>query len=116
MCHPRKRGHRPLPSTHDHLVHRQFHANGPDRLCFTDITQHRAEDGWVYCCAMMDAWSRRIVGWAITDHIRSELIVDALQMARSAAPHREPSSTWTGAVSTPAGCSGSGCPKPGCSA
>lgn len=82
VCHRRKRGHRPLPATHDDLVRRQFHADGPDRLWFTDITQHRAADGWVYCCAVMDAWSRRIVGWSIADHIRTELVVDALQMAR----------------------------------
>ena len=70
VCHRRKRGHIPLPATHDDLVQRQFHAEGPDRLWFTDITQHRA-DGWVYCCAVMDAWSRRIVGWAIADHVRA---------------------------------------------
>ncbi|QIR69949.1 IS3 family transposase [Kocuria sp. KD4] len=82
VCHRRKGGHIPLPATHDDLVQRQFHAEGPDRLWFTDITQHRAADGWVYCCSVMDAWSRRIVGWAIADHIRTELVVDALQMAR----------------------------------
>jgi transposase InsO family protein len=48
----------------------------------TDITQHRAADGWVYCCAVSDAYSRRIVGWSIADHIRTELVVDALEMAR----------------------------------
>lgn len=82
VCHRRKRGHKPLPATHEDLVRRQFRASGPDRVWFTDITQHRAGDGWVYCCAVMDAWSRRIVGWSIADHIRSELVVDALQMAR----------------------------------
>ena len=82
VCHPRKGGHLPLPATHDDLVQRQFHAEGPDRLWFTDITQHRAAHGWVYCCAVIDAWSRRILGWAIADHIRTELVVDALQMAR----------------------------------
>jgi transposase InsO family protein len=80
--HLRKRGHKPLPATHEDLVQRRFSADGPDRLWFTDITQHRAADGWVYCCAVMDAWSRRIVGWSIADHIRTELVVDALQMAR----------------------------------
>jgi len=36
----------------------------------------------VYCCAVIDACSRRIVGWSIADHIRAELVVDALEMAR----------------------------------
>ena len=82
VCHRRKQAHVPAPATHDDLVKREFHADGPDRLWFTDITQHRAADGWGYCCAVMDAWSRRIVGWAIADHIRTELVIDALDMAR----------------------------------
>lgn len=57
-------------------------ADRPDRLWFTDITQQRATDGWVYCCAVIDAYSRQVVGWSITDHVRSELVVDALQMVR----------------------------------
>jgi len=36
----------------------------------------------VYCAAVIDVWSRRIVGWSIADHIRTELVVDALQMAQ----------------------------------
>lgn len=82
VCHRRKTRHRPDTATHDDLVLRRFHADGPDRVWFTDITQHRAADGWVYCCAVIDAWSRRVVGWSIADHIRSELVVDALEMAR----------------------------------
>jgi len=82
ICHRRKRGIRPLPAPHDDLVERRFEADGPDRLWFTDITQHRAADGWVYCCAVVDAWSRTVVGWSIADHIRTELVVDALEMAR----------------------------------
>ncbi|MBT9257486.1 IS3 family transposase, partial [Phycicoccus sp. KQZ13P-1] len=82
VCHRRKRGHRPAPATHEDLVQRVFTADAPDRVWFTDITQHRASDGWVYCCAVIDAFSRRIVGWSIADHIRTELVVDALEMAR----------------------------------
>jgi putative transposase len=83
ICHPRKRrGWKPLPAPHEDHVKRQFHADAPDRLWFTDITQHRARDGWVYCAAVIDAYSRRIVGWSIADHLRSELVVDALEMAR----------------------------------
>jgi len=82
VSHRRKRRHRPDTATHDDLVQRQFTADGPDRVWFTDITQHRATDGWVYCCAVVDAWSRKVVGWSIADHVRSELVVDALEMAR----------------------------------
>lgn len=83
VCHGRKRkGWKPAPATHDDLVKRQFTAPAPDRVWFTDVTQHRAKDGWVYCCAVIDAFSRKVVGWSIADHIRSELVVDALQMAR----------------------------------
>ena len=83
VCHHRKgRGHRPVPAVHEDLVQRRFVADAPDRVWFTDVTQHRAADGWVYCCAVIDACTRRVVGWSIADHIRSELVVDALQMAR----------------------------------
>lgn len=82
VCHRRKRRHHPQPATHEDLVRRDFTATGPDRVWFTDITQHRASDGWVYCCAVIDAYTRRVVGWSIADHIRSELVVDALEMAR----------------------------------
>lgn len=61
---------------------RQFRADSVDRLSFTDITQHRARDGRVYCAAAIEACSRRVVGWSIADHLRSELVVDALEMAR----------------------------------
>lgn len=82
VSHRRKTRHRPDTATHDDLVQRRFTADGPDRVWFTDITQHRAADGWVYCAAVIDAWSRKVVGWSIADHARSELVVDALEMAR----------------------------------
>lgn len=82
VSHRRKRRHRPDTATHDDLVKRRFIADGPDRVWFTDITHHRVSDWWVYCCAVIDAWSRRVVGWSIADHMRSELVVDALEMAR----------------------------------
>jgi transposase InsO family protein len=51
-------------------------------LWCTDITEHPTSEGKVYCAAVLDCYSRRIVGWAIADHMRAELVVDALQMAR----------------------------------
>lgn len=63
------------------LVNRQFSADRPDALWVSDITQHRTGHGWVYCAVVLDAFSRRVVGWSIADHLRSELVVDALEMA-----------------------------------
>lgn len=76
-----KRRHRPAPAVHDDLVQRQFVADEPNRLWCTDITEHPTGEGKVYCCAVLDVFSRQIVGWSIADHMRSELVVDALQMA-----------------------------------
>jgi putative transposase len=55
--------------------------NAPDRLWVSDITEHPTDTGRVYLAVVLDAWSRRVVGWSIVDHLRSELVVDALQMA-----------------------------------
>ena len=71
----------PAAAVHDDLVQRRFVADGPDRLWCTDITEHPTAEGKVYCCAVLDVFSRQIVGWSIADHMRSELVVDALQMA-----------------------------------
>ncbi len=71
----------PAQAVHDDLVQRRFLADGPDRLWCTDITEHPTSEGKVYCCAVLDVFSRQIVGWAIADHMRSDLVVDALQMA-----------------------------------
>jgi putative transposase len=65
----------------DDLVHRQFRPDGPDRLWVGDVTQHPTGEGWVYLATVIDAWSRRVVGWSIADHLRAELVVDALDMA-----------------------------------
>ncbi len=75
------RHHRPAPAVHDDLVQRRFVADGPDRLWCTDITEHPTAEGKVYCCAVLDVFSRQVVGWSIADHMRTELVVDALQMA-----------------------------------
>lgn len=64
------------------LVNRRFAADAPDRLWVTDITQHRTAQGWLYCAVVLDVYARRVVGWSIADHLRSELVIDALDMAR----------------------------------
>lgn len=63
------------------LVNRGFDVEGPNRLWITDITEHPTGEGKVYLAAVVDAFSRRVIGWSIADHMRSELVVDALQMA-----------------------------------
>jgi putative transposase len=69
------------PPTEDDLVNRQFTVTGQDRLWLTDITEHPTREGKVYCAAVMDAYSRRIIGWSIADHMRTDLVIDALGMA-----------------------------------
>lgn len=79
----RWRGHRGRDAAvFDDLVQRQFRADAPDQLWVTDITQHRTRQGWVYAAAVIDVCTRRCVGWSIADHLRTELVVDALDMAR----------------------------------
>ena len=78
----RWRRHQPSEAVWPDHVNRRFVAEEPDRLWVTDITQHRTSEGWVYCAAVLDVFSRRVVGWSIADHLRTELVVDALEMAR----------------------------------
>lgn len=71
----------------DDLLDRQFAAAGPDRCWVADITYLRTWEGWLYLVAVQDLFSRRIVGWSMADHMRTELVTDALQMALA---HRRP--------------------------
>ena len=68
---------RPAPD----LVERRFEADGPDRLWVADITYVPTWTGFLYLSVVLDVFSRRIVGWAMANHLRTELIVDALDMA-----------------------------------
>ena len=52
-------------ATADDLVHRKFHRLSPNELWITDITEHPTREGKIYCCAVMDTFSRKIVGWSI---------------------------------------------------
>lgn len=67
--------------TADDLVNRKFQRARPNELWVTDITQHRTREGWLYCAAVLDAYSRRIVGWSIDSKQDSTLVVNALDMA-----------------------------------
>jgi putative transposase len=72
----------PKATPSDDLVVRQFRPQEPDRLWVADITEHPTGDGKVYAAVVIDAYSRLVVGWSIADHLRAELVVDALDMAR----------------------------------
>jgi putative transposase len=65
----------------DDLLDRDFAAGAPNRCWVADITYLRTWEGWLYLVAVQDLFSRRIVGWAMADHMRTELVTDALQMA-----------------------------------
>jgi putative transposase len=63
------------------LVKRQFYTDGPDRLWVADITYIPTWSGFLYLAIVLDVYSRRIVGWAMETHLRTELILAALNMA-----------------------------------
>jgi putative transposase len=63
------------------LVDRQFYTDGPDRLWVADITYVPTWSGFLYLAMVLDVYSRRIVGWAMEAHLRTELILAALNMA-----------------------------------
>jgi len=69
--------HVPAPN----LVARDFAATAPDRLWLGDITYVPTQEGWLYLAVLLDAHSRRVVGWAMADHLRAELALDARAMA-----------------------------------
>ena len=77
----------PAADSSDDLVERNFRPTEPNRLWVADITQQRCWDGWLYISVVIDAFSRRVVGWSMADHLRTELVLDALNMAVA---HRRP--------------------------
>ena len=68
---------RPAPD----LVDRDFTADGPNMLWVADITYVPTWAGFLYLAVVIDVWSRRVVGWAMADHLRTELVMDAFDMA-----------------------------------
>ena len=69
-----------LPVAPNRLAERATPA-GPNQVWLQDITYVPTAQGWLYLALVLDLWSRKIVGWAMADHLRSELVVSALQMA-----------------------------------
>jgi transposase InsO family protein len=77
---PRYRKIAKTPTASD-LVNRDFARTEPNRLWLTDITEHRTFEGKVYCAVVLDAFSRRVVGWSIDSSQTANLVVNALGMA-----------------------------------
>jgi transposase InsO family protein len=70
---------RPVPAPD--LVGRDFTAGGPDRKWVGDITYVKTWRGWGYVATVIDLYSRKLVGWAVADHMRTSLVIDALAQA-----------------------------------
>ena len=68
---------RPAPD----LVDRDFTADGPNQLWVADITYVPTWAGFLYLAVVLDVWSRRVIGWAMATHLRTQLVLDALDMA-----------------------------------
>jgi transposase InsO family protein len=89
------------------LVERDINPTRINRLWCADITYIRTWEGWLYLASVMECFSRRIVGWALADHLRAELVLDALEMAvarRRPAPglvhHSDQGSQYTSLIFT----------------
>jgi putative transposase len=63
------------------LVKRNFRAIAPDKLWTADITYVHTQEGFVYLAFILDVYSRKVVGWSMASYLRTELVVDALEMA-----------------------------------
>src|SRR5258708_35490687 len=86
MARPRRV--RTTDSRHDHptppnLLERNFTTTAPNRIWLADITYVETYQGWLYLAAVIDLFSRKIVGWAMADHLRADLPLAALRMAIS---------------------------------
>jgi putative transposase len=89
---PQKPYKRTTDSKHNHdiadnILDREFLVEAPDTAWATDITYVRTWEGWLYLAVVVDLFSRRIVGWAMAPHMRTELVLSALDMALG---HRAP--------------------------
>jgi transposase InsO family protein len=86
----RARGKRKFKATTDsnhslpvaeNLLNREFSPTAPDRVWTSDITYVATDEGWLYLVAVIDLFSRQVVGWAMKPHMRREMVIDALRMA-----------------------------------
>jgi putative transposase len=63
------------------LIDRAFVADAPDEVWYGDITYIHTITGWVYLATVIDGYSRKVIGWSLATHMRTELVIDALTMA-----------------------------------
>jgi len=63
------------------LLERKFEVSGPDRFCCADMTYIWTAEGWLYLAIVLDLFFRQIVGWAMIDRMKKELVINSLQMA-----------------------------------
>jgi putative transposase len=77
----------PLAQRRPDLVERDFSATAPNRLWVGDLTYLRSWEGVTYLAFVIDAFSRKVVGWQLASHMRTDLVLDALRMALA---QREP--------------------------
>lgn len=87
MARPRRV--RTTDSRHDYpiapnVLERNFTATAPNQVWLADISYVETDEGWLYLASVMDLYSRKIVGWAMADHLRTELPLAALKMAIAA--------------------------------
>lgn len=74
-----RRGKHAVPA--EDLVRRKFAAAAPNKLWTADITYIDTEEGFLYLAFVPDVYGRRVVGWAMEPHLRTQLVIDALEMA-----------------------------------
>ena len=77
-CTTRAAERRPVA---ENLLARKFTVSRKNAVWASDITYIRTWEGWLYLAVVIDLYSRRVVGWAIADHIRTELVMSALRKA-----------------------------------
>jgi transposase InsO family protein len=65
----------------DNVLNRDFEVDAPDKAWVADITYIRTHQGWLYLAVIIDLYSRRVVGWSMAEHMRTELVLNALGMA-----------------------------------
>src|SRR5882757_5484291 len=100
---------RPAPD----LVDRNFVASRPNQLWVADITFVPTASGFLYLAVVLDAWSRKVVGWSMANHLRTELVLDALEMAIG---QRRPRQRWPASALSKAGTTRCDCILPSATA
>lgn len=69
---------------HPNLLARNFKVTGPDRVWVSDITYIWTGEGWLFLATVIDLFSRRVVGWSMSESLKSRIVIDALEMAIAA--------------------------------